>query len=243
MNNLDSLLAAFVLSLAYILGKKVDAVHVAHRRRWISIAAGVSVAYVFVHVLPELSETQAMLLEAVQEQRLLFTEVQVYLAVLIGFILFYGIDSVVVFTRTPEHLVEQTHRREDTVYWVHLAGFAVYSAMVSYLIVDWTRGFMSLILYTAALALHLLVVDHSLRTEYGARYNVQGRWLLAGSLLTGWLIGVFAPLQPAPLAAFVGFISGGVVINSLKDELPQSGVGRFIPFAFGALTYSLLLLV
>jgi hypothetical protein len=66
---------------------------------------------------------------------------------------------------------------------------------------------------------------------------------LAASVLIGWIIGVFAPLGPASPAVRVGFISGGVVISSVKDELPQAREDRFIPSALGPFACSLLLLV
>jgi hypothetical protein len=113
--------------------------------------------------------------------------------------------------------------------------------IVGYLLVDWTKGSLSLVLYTVAFSLHLLVVDHSLREEYGVLYDRSGRWLLALSVLMGWLIGVLIRLDPTNLAILVGFTSGGVVMNSIKDELPKSGEGRFIPFFIGALVYSILL--
>ncbi len=100
-----------------------------------------------------------------------------------------------------------------------------------------------LVLYTVALTRHFLVIDHALREEYGPPYDRSGRWLLAASVVLGWVVGVFAPVQPALLSLLVGLISGGVVINSIKDELPKSGKGRFAPFAAAAVGYSLLLLL
>jgi hypothetical protein len=40
-----------------------------------------------------------------------------------------------------------------------------------------------------------------------------------------------------------GFIAGGVVINSVKGELPEEGEGRFWPFCLGAGGYALLLIL
>jgi uncharacterized protein YqgC (DUF456 family) len=243
MRELGSLIAAVILALAYTLGSKVNAVHIRHRRRWISIAAGASVAYVFIHVFPELSESQTVLLEVVKERGLLFAETRVYLAALIGFILFYGLDSMVFHTRTPEHSKNQLHHNQSIIYWIHIIGFAVYNAIVGYLLVDWARGIQALVLYAATLSFHLLVVDHSLSKEYGTPYDRSGRWMLAGAILVGWLIGFFAPLDPANLAILVGFISGAVVLNSVKDEFPESGQGKFIPFTLAAVVYALLLLL
>jgi hypothetical protein len=54
----EALIVALTLALVYVAGPWLDtrgeAAGIWTRRRWISLAAGVSVAYVFVDVLPEL---------------------------------------------------------------------------------------------------------------------------------------------------------------------------------------------
>ncbi len=61
--------------------------------------------------------------------------------------------------------------------------------------------------------------------------------------LFGWACGlaVFVPVQV--VGVMVGFVSGGVTINGIRDELPRSGEGRFTSFAMGSAVYSLLLLL
>jgi hypothetical protein len=46
----------------------------------------------------------------------------------------------------------------------------------------------------------------------------------------------------ALVPTLLGFIGGGVVINSLRAELPDKGEGRALPFVIGALGYAILLL-
>lgn len=45
------------------------------------------------------------------------------------------------------------------------------------------------------------------------------------------------------LPSIMGFIAGGVVVNSLKEELPEKGEGRVFPFVLGAFGYAALLLM
>lgn len=56
--------AALVLAAVYILGRRLGAVEVRHRRRWLSVGSGASAAYIFVDLLPELGARQRALLEA-----------------------------------------------------------------------------------------------------------------------------------------------------------------------------------
>jgi zinc transporter ZupT len=90
---------------------------------------------------------------------------------------------------------------------------------------------------------HFWVVDHSLRTEHGAFYDSFGRWLIASAVLAGWALGIAGVTSDFVLPTLMGFLGGGVVVNSIKKELPEKGEGRALPFVLGALGYALLLLL
>ncbi|PSQ49687.1 hypothetical protein BRD15_02920, partial [Halobacteriales archaeon SW_6_65_15] len=63
------------------------------RSYWLSGAGGVSVAYVFVHVLPELQAHQSTFEGATTAVEIL--EHHVYLLALVGFTVFYGLEQLV----------------------------------------------------------------------------------------------------------------------------------------------------
>ncbi len=54
-----SLLAVVVLAIVHLLAGKMRFLDVTPRSVWLSIAGGISVAYVFVHLLPDLAEGAA----------------------------------------------------------------------------------------------------------------------------------------------------------------------------------------
>jgi len=235
MSGLLALAAAILLAGVYVLGGRLHLAGAASRRDWISVAAGVSVAYVFIDILPDLGARQQSYLAAVVGRELLFPGYRGYLAALLGFVAYYGFEKMVVTSRTSEG---------NPLYRLHLAGFALYSALIGYLLVERAgKGPLSLWLYTSAMALHFLVTDHSLLREHGAPYLGVGRWLLAGAVLLGWAVGLAWPLPVSVMVVLFGFIAGGVVINSVKGELPEEGEGRFWPFALGAGGYALLLML
>lgn len=240
---LGSLGAALALALVYALGAWLDR-HGAKgmwvRRRWVSVAAGVSVAYVFVDVLPELAAQHWTFRKAAGEG-LLFAEQRIYVLALLSFVALYGLEHMVLTTRE--------RRREATVagtgepvYWLHLAGFAAYCALIGYLLVERAeRGVLALAVYGLAMALHFLIVDHSLGEEHGGIYKRGGRRVLAGSVLAGWGVGAVTPLSEVVFARLFAVLAGGVVITSLKAELPGEREGRFWPFCLGAVAYAVLL--
>jgi hypothetical protein len=125
-----------------------------------------------------------------------------------------------------------------------VGGFAVYSALIGYLLVErGASGRLALVLYSLAMGFHFLVVDHSLWHEHAAAYDRRGRWLLAASVLTGWLVGAAARVPEALLARAFAFVAGGVVITSATAELPGERQGRFAPFGLGAAVSAVLLLL
>lgn len=87
--NLGAALAA--LGLVHVFAGKLRFLSEVPRSRWLSWAGGVSVAYVFVHLLPELSAGQESL-AAKAEGLLPFLEEHVYLVALLGLAVFYGVE-------------------------------------------------------------------------------------------------------------------------------------------------------
>jgi hypothetical protein len=244
---LVSLAAALVLAGVYPAGRWLRASEAYERfwarRRYISAAAGISVAYIFVDVLPELELQRKVLVEAAEGQELLFAEQGIYLLALLSFVVMYGLQYMV--------LAQRESRREtvaageaDPLYWVHLGGYAAYSALIGYLLIERAeRGDLSVAIYTFAMAVHFLIVDHSLEEEHGRLYGSRGRWLLAASVMAGWLIAVLTPLPEEWVARLFAILAGGVIITSLRAELPNEQVGRFWPFCLSAVVFAIILIL
>jgi hypothetical protein len=244
MADLFSLAAALLLAAVFAFGHWIHLGGGRAGRAWVSVAAGVAVAYIFIDVLPELGARQEAFLGTVAGRAVLFPEFRGYLAALAGFVVFYGMEKIVLATRTEALDLGHQHGEGERTFRLHLAGFAAYSALIGYLLVERAEeGSLSLSLYAIAMALHFFVTDHSLAREHGARYLTVGRWVLAAAVLIGWGVGVLAPLPVGVMVALFGFIAGGVVINSVKGELPEEGEGRFWPFLAGAAGYALLLML
>jgi hypothetical protein len=239
---LASLAAALVFAGAYLVGGRVGASEEAGqfwtRRRCISAAAGISVAYIFVDVLPELELQRQVVVKAVGGAELLFAEQRIYLLALLSFVVIYGLEHMVLVTRDSRRETVAAGET-DAVYWVQLAGYAAYSALIGYLVVDRAeRGAQALGVYTFAMAVHFLIIDHALTEEHGRAYAPRGRWLLAASVLVGWCIGVAKPLSEVLVARLFAVLAGGVVITSLRAELPDDREGRFWPFCLGAVVFA-----
>ena len=240
------LLAAVVLASVYAMraGAREQGMleDVWGPRRRISAAAGVSVAYVFVDILPELA-TQNQALRASAQGGMLFAEQRIYLLTLLSFVVMYGIDHIVLSRREQRRgSIERGER--DAAYWLHIAGYAAYSALIGYLLIERAeRGYAALVVYVLAMAVHFVVVNHSLSEEHGNIYRRHGHWVLAASVLAGWAIGATLTLSDATFARLFALLAGGVVITSLRSELPDDRSGRFWPFCIAAVVFAMVLVL
>ena len=100
----------------------------------------------------------------------------------------------------------------------------------------------SLSFFFVAMGAHFLVNDYGLRRHHQEAYNRIGCWLLAGSVLVGYGIGLMTPIHELMLAVLFAFLAGGVILNVIKEELPEEQESLFWAFALGAALYTALLL-
>lgn len=238
-----SMLLAVALAAVHLYSGKLRFLDVTPRSRWLSAAGGISVAYVFVHILPDLAEAQETIREAAGES-FAFLEQHVYLVALVGLGVFYGLERSAKISRRRRRRLGGPDAAGAGVFWLHTASFALYNALIGYLLLHReTPGLLSLLLYAFAMAVHFVVNDHGLREDHKDTYHHLGRWVLAAAVLVGWVIGLFGDISEAALAMLFAFLAGGVVLNVLKEELPEERQSRFWAFVLGAGVYAVILLV
>lgn len=236
-----SLLAVLMFVLVHILGGRLSFLPGLPRSIWLSGAGGISVAYVFVHLLPELARHQENLTVRARDAQFLGSlESRAYIIALAGLVLFYGVERL---ARSAAPVIGRT-ATPLPIFWVHLASFALYNILIGYLLVHREeQDFRGLIIYTVAMGLHFVVNDHSLREQHGETYHRYGRWLLAIGPVVGFAVGLWTEVSDLLLSALFALLAGGIILNVLKEELPEQRQSRFSAFAIGATVYTVLLLV
>lgn len=237
---LQSLIAALVLAAVHVFAVKLRPLGCIPRSRWLSAAGGIAVAYVFIHLLPELAHGQRVIEES-ELDWLTYLEEHAYLLALAGLLAFYGLEQLIKVHK--RHLSDPTESHAD-IFWLHIGSFAVYNGLIGYLLVKgWEAGVNTLIWYTIAMGLHFLVNDFGLQSDHRRLFGNAGRWILAVAPLAGWTLGMLTEISELALSALTAVIAGGVILNVLKEELPEERESRFSAFLLGALGYSALLLV
>ena len=231
--SLIPLAAAVVLAVLHLLAGRLRFLDGIPRSRWLSAAGGVSVAYVMVHLLPELAEYQ----EAISETSVIASlERHVYVLALIGLAVFYGVER---HARLRQKSGDgATGAGAATTF--SFASYAVYNAIIGYLLVHREGG---LIMFAIAMGLHFIVNDHALRDDHREAYHRYGRWIVSAAIVGGAVLGAVAEVAEPVVGLLIAFIGGGVILNVLKEELPEERDSRFGAFIAGAAVYTVVLLV
>ncbi|WP_126174347.1 hypothetical protein [Altericroceibacterium xinjiangense] len=233
---------AVIFALIHLFIRKLRFLEGIPRTRWLSFAAGVAVAYIFLDVMPELASHR----ETFAEQLGLaagMAEVLIYALALAGLVGFYGLERLAKTSRARANHKGQSDKVEQELLWIHVGSFGAYNVLIGYLLLHREEaGWWSLLVYFFAIALHFVTTDFGLLQDYKEAYNRLARWVLAAAVTAGWLIGKLVTLPEVVIGFLFGFLAGGIVLNVLKEELPQERKSRYGPFVMGAGVFTALTL-
>jgi hypothetical protein len=237
-----TLAAALLFAAVHLSIGRMAGLHGARRSGWLSFSGGIAVAYVFLHVLPDLIEHNAVLAGATGAGEWLADRI-VYLVALLGLVVFYVLERNLQSSRRRHRATHGIDRPHDHVFWVHIGAFAVTNLLIGYLLLHReVPGFVSLALFAVALGVHLLASDVGLLLHHKTLYRRRARWVLAAAVLAGWLLGVAWELPEAAVSLIFAFLAGSVIMNVIKDELPAEHDSRVLPFVLGAGLYAAIVL-
>ncbi|MBW3555778.1 MAG: hypothetical protein KY454_02450 [Actinobacteria bacterium] len=232
------LVAAAALAATHLAAGRLPILSGIPRTKWLSFAGGIAVAYVFAHLLPYIANAEAQFSHIVVLRPFEHLE---WLLVMAGLALFYAL----------EHLALGSGRERNTerggsppgTFWVSIVSFAIYNAVIGYLLRDrWAAGATETALYAVALGVHFLVNDVSLREHHKSRYDRIGRWLIAGAILLGAAGGLAVEVDRVVVVTAMALLSGGIILNVLKEELPGERRASVSAFLVGLLAYTALII-
>lgn len=225
---MPGLLSVAILSLVHLYANKTKVLGWLWRGRFLSFAAGLSFAYVFVDLLPAIDEGQPVLKQTFGDIIPYFDK-HAYLIALFGLLFYYMLQRKI-----------DTLPREK--FWLSISGYVLFNFFVGASLSDPTNlDIQPIALFTIAIAMHYFVRDHQARQTSKPLYMERGRWLLVSALIIGFVIGKVTHIPNALVAIAVSFLAGGILLNVLHYELPskkQSGMS----FVIGAVFYTALLI-
>lgn len=210
-----------------------------------SLAGGLAVAYVFLHLLPELArgneEVGRVLGDDLPADFL--TDVIVFLIALSGFTILYGMERLA--QRHSARGAGET-ARSPAVFRLHLATYVVYNGIITYSMpLRYRISVAFAVLFTGAMGLHFVITDRGLREHWPERFDGRARAVVAGALLVGWAAAlVVAPTSAWLVAALIAFLGGFILMNVFKEELPHDPRrAHFGWFVAGVTIYAALILL
>jgi len=236
------LIMAIALALVHGLTSRLPIFSIIPRYRWTSFAGGVSLCFVFLEIFPELSHAQDKL-QQTDLQLLHYLENHSYLVALIGMLTFYGLESFALRFKSSQHSSPEKESNRSAVFWIHISSFVILNVIFGYLLQDVSEhSITTCLLFFVALALHFFIIDENLREHHQSLYDKGGRWLLAGAVLLGAVIGKAAHLHEAVIAIAWSFSAGSIILNVLLRELPKEKEACFWSLVVGCTVYGVLLL-
>ena len=220
--------------LAAVISKQSESV----QDRWASVGGGAGLAYLFVHLMPELTSGGETISQAAGMQSYLpsaLTESLLFLVVLLGVLIPYGLG--VISTQKP-----------STLQWagiIRLGLFGLVSYLYAYSLPSLlTTGFSYGILYTVAISAHVLLADRTLAQNHPKAFRQRFRWIGSFALVAGVIhAAVLHPISDLALATATAFIGGGLLISVFREELPNAKQSRLGWFFMGLLSMTILLLI
>ena len=211
--------------------------------RWISFAGGVSIGYVFVEIVPELSHAQEEL-EHSAIPFVAYLENHVYILAMLGLLLFYGLDVLAFKSKVKNQKNNIKDESDALVFWTQIIAFTIINGIFGYLLQDLeNHSLLMCILFFLTVSLHFFIIDHHLREHHPISYDKQVRWIFTAAIMVGAIAGRSLHLNEAALSIVWSFLAGSLIFNILKHELPDEQESCFGSFTTGAGLYTTLLLL
>lgn len=227
---MNGFLALLCLAGVHLLANQAQVVGLIWHHRFLSFAAGLSFAYVFIDLLPTL-EIAEPILQNTFGNVLPFLSHHAYLMALFGVLFFYGLHS------------SGSKTSQERNFWLNLTGASLFNFFVGISLADSTNpDIQPVALYTIALAMHYFVNDHNMGQEDPRLYQSKARWGLICALFSGYFLGKVTHLPDSVEALVVSFLAGGVLLNVMRYELPKREKVGFFFFLLGSLLYTAIIL-
>lgn len=237
---LPSLLVAIGFSLIHLISKKVTFSNIPVHK-FSSFVGGISISYVFFHLLPVLSNYEHEIVEEFHLSSSLTAYYLIFGSVLAGLVAFYLLENYALIAKKNKE-TQDPNSVHSGVFWAHIGSYFVYNGIIGALLTE--QGFNSMVsalFYLMAVGLHFMTNDWVLRHHFPKPYDKYGRKLLIFAVLFGWFMGSIFHLNHVAIALLEAFVAGGMTLNAIKDELPSGSERSMRSFLIGIVGYSFIL--
>jgi hypothetical protein len=226
------------LCIAHYLSPQLKRITWITQGQLISFAAGVTAAYVFLHMLPELVESRDNLRNILNghgwDQQMI--DLFVYFLALMGFEVYYLLS----------YMGDRAKWREDgsvnTLFKYAIGFYFIYNFLITYtLLLRIETGVVYAILFSLAIGLHFILTDRQMRRTYPHLFTLQFRIILLIALVVGFLASLFFPMSAFITSLFIAFLSGAILCVSFTEQSAITKQTSLPSFVVGSLVMSVIL--
>jgi hypothetical protein len=211
----EILLVALILVAAHLIAPRVKGL-IKHPERQQALGGGLSVAYVFLHLIPSLDAADGVV------------GPRIYFIGLLGFVAFYGLD---VMFQPPKH----TH---PTKYHAYLSTFFVYDGLLIFTLgLNLPPTPVLTLVFGLSVALDVLNTDLEMQDEYGERFVKWGRWLLIAGVAIGYGLNLVRRPHPVVVDLLTAALAGFMIFHTNNGVFPVSRNKKFPWFLAGVLAF------
>ena len=186
------------------------------QQRWASVGGGAGLAYVFIHLLPQLASGGSELSDVrglIDYVPAPLVEALLFLVALVGVLVVFCLHV----------LMKQRQGAPPYSAWLQLFNFAAINFLYAYSLPSLiTTGVGYGILFTVAISAHVLLMDRYIAEHHPQRFRRRNRWIGSAALVLGLVHAfVFHPVDALTLATATAFLGGGLLMAVFRDELPD----------------------
>ena len=221
MRNLSLIIIPAALSIAHYitLHNRIKDRSIINPLR--TFSAGFSIAYVFLIILPEISQLQVI------------TNIDMFSLTVLGFATFHVLLKFIFKTRNKKKKVILPDE-------IHIITSGLYNFLLAFSLVE-----LSKINIIQGLILVILVIIHTTLSEISHKETSRKKnkslktpVLIAATLLGGLL--PIANMASTILSAILyATAAGGIIYMTMREELPEGDAGKPVVFMLGVLTFIL----
>lgn len=236
-NAFASLIAILVLAVVHLFVSELTRLPQHVRTVLLAAAAGASLSYVLLRILPKLAEKQDALLASAETGLRGFLEHHAYIVAMIGILVYYGISNVAARSASRQIAGVEEHWRGALL--ATAVAYTSYSLLIAYLIVNRLHfGLFSLSLITVGMATLFVGTDYSLFKKSPRAYESWMKWLLSAGLLSGWVLGVLVVVSANILTLWYALLAGLMLVSTIREKMSLDGVGAYRSFLAGVIMFT-----
>jgi len=184
----EVLLIALILGSAHVISPRIFGLR-KHPEIQQAFGGGLSVAYLFLHLIPSLDASNELVGS------------RIYFVALLGFVAFYGLDV----------LFQPPRDAHPTKYHAYLWVFFLYDGLLVFTLgLELPPTPILTLVFAVSLAVDVLNTDLELQEGFGKRFVKSGRWVLLAGVAGGYALSLVRRPHPVVVdivtAALAGFM-------------------------------------